>query len=83
MKFIFEDSDLLGLLAAEYRGTRDKSERVRISAEYAVVVDRLIKSGTWTEMPSSEDMLPDEDMPQAFWDYLFSDEPDRIARDST
>jgi hypothetical protein len=66
-----------------YRGNRDPASRERVKAEYAAVVDRLIKSGTWTEAPSFEDQLPDADMPKAFWDYWFSDEPDRIARDST
>ena len=35
--------------------------------------DRLIKSGTWNEVPSFEDQLPEDDMPKAFFDYWFSD----------
>ena len=59
----------LGLLAMRFRGTRDKSERDKVAAEYAQVVGKLIASGKWEEMPNFEDMLPDERMPRAFFTF--------------
>jgi len=59
----------LGLLAMQYRSATDKSEREKVSAEYTAIVNRLIKGGKWQEMPSFEDMLPDECMPRAFFKY--------------
>ena len=76
MKIIIEDEDILGMLACQYRRNRDHGSRESIKAQYAEVVDRLIKSGTWNEVPSFEDQLPDEAMPKAFWNYWFS-EPDK------
>lgn len=70
---VLEDQMELSRLAMKFRSNRDPVSRERVKAEYAAVVDRLIKSGTWTEMPSDEDVLPDEDMPKAFWDFLHSD----------
>lgn len=57
----------LGLLAMRFRGTRDEAERNAVTEEYAQVVERLISSGKWKEMPSFEDMLPDERLPLAFF----------------
>lgn len=57
----------LGLLAMRFRSTRDEAERSDISAEYARVVAQLIESGKWEEMPTFEDMLPDDRMPQSFF----------------
>ncbi len=59
----------LGLLAMQFRGTRDESERDKVATIYANVVDKLITSGKWEEMPSFEDMLPDERMPKAFFRF--------------
>ncbi len=59
----------LGLLAMRFRGTKDESERSRVAAEYESIVDKLIKRGKWKEMPSFEDMLPDERMPKAFFKF--------------
>ncbi|MFO0970018.1 MAG: hypothetical protein U0793_31080 [Gemmataceae bacterium] len=59
----------LGLLAMRFRGTRDEGEREQVAAEYKRVVDKLIQRGEWKEMPSFEDMLPDERMPQAFYKF--------------
>ena len=59
----------LGLLAMRFRSTRDESERDQVAAEYKHVVDRLIASRKWEEMPAFEDMLPDERMPKAFFDF--------------
>ena len=55
----------LGLLAMRFRGARDESERDK-AAEYKHVVDQLIASGHWEDMPTFEDMLPDERMPESF-----------------
>ena len=59
----------LGLLAMRFRSTRDESERNKVAADYERVVDQLIARGTWEEMPTFEDMLPDERMPQAFFKF--------------
>jgi hypothetical protein len=63
------DEERLGELAMEFRGTRDNAERQRIVDSYADVVDRLIKSGYWNEMPPPEDQLPSDKMPRAFETY--------------
>jgi len=52
-----------------FRSTRDESERDQVAADYECVVDRLIASGKWEEMPSFEDMLPDERMPKVFFKF--------------
>jgi hypothetical protein len=57
----------LGLLAMRFRSTRDESERDKVAAHYAHVVDRLIASRKWKEMPAFEGMLPDEWMPKTFF----------------
>ena len=59
----------LGLLAMRFRSTQDESERDKAAAEYRHVVDTLIASGQWEEMPAFEDMLPDERMPEAFFKF--------------
>ena len=59
----------LGLLAMRFRSTRDESERDKAAAEYGHVVDQLIASGQWEEMPAFEDMLPDERIPEAFFKF--------------
>jgi hypothetical protein len=41
----------------------------RQAAAYGQVVAQLIESGRWEEMPSFEDMLPDERLPEAFFTY--------------
>lgn len=33
------------------------------------MVDRLIKSGSWDEMPAPEDQLPDDWMPGSFHEF--------------
>jgi hypothetical protein len=71
-----QDELLLRLrqLARRFRSTRDEAARHTIAKEYAQTVDRLIQTGTWEEMPGPEDQLPDEWMPQAFFDYLFAEQ---------
>ncbi len=60
---------MLGILAMRFRGTRDETERDAITREYAAVVAQLIDSGKWRTMPTFENQLPDERLPQAFFDY--------------
>ena len=68
------DEEALGHLAMRFR---DLNSRVRnmqneigiIEQDYAITVDRLIKSGKWEEMPPPEDQLPHEHMPESFWQY--------------
>ena len=64
------DEELLGMLACQFRGTRDIAARGEIAKKYAEAVDRLIGTGHWEEMPSLEDMLPDEYMPASFYEFL-------------
>lgn len=59
----------LGSLAMEFRGTRDEARRRAVTADYARVVGKLVASGKWREMPAIEDMLPDERMPRAFFEF--------------
>ncbi len=59
----------LGLLAMRFRSTRDETERDKLAAQYAHVVERLIASRKWREMPAFEDMLPDEWMPNDFFKF--------------
>ena len=59
----------LGFLAMRFRSTRDESERDKVASDYKRVVDELIASGTWEEMPSLEDMLPDERIPETFFNF--------------
>ena len=60
---------ILGVLAMEFRGTRDDAERTRIAESYSSAVSRLIKSGKWDELPPMEDQLPDDSMPVEFFKY--------------
>ena len=66
---IWQDEERLGQLAFQFRGTRRDDERRKIVSEYAATVDRLIKSGCWREAPPPEDQLPDDCMPQSFFDF--------------
>jgi hypothetical protein len=59
----------LGALAMKFRGTRDAAERQVIAAECASTVNQLIKSGHWSEMPPPEDQLPDDWMPEEFFQF--------------
>ena len=73
----------LGLLAMQFRRTRDEAERDKVAAEYEQVVNKLIASGKWMEMPGFEDMLPDERMPKAFfkfWSIPVPHHPDGLKR---
>ena len=57
------------MLAMRFRSSRDESERDKLAACYDDVVDKLIAGGKWEEMPAFEDMLPDERMPRAFFEF--------------
>jgi hypothetical protein len=59
----------LGLLAMQFRSTRNESERDNLVTAYEHIVDKLIASGKWEEMPTFEDMLPDERMPKSFFKF--------------
>jgi hypothetical protein len=66
---VAQDTETLGVLAMRFRGTRREEERREIARDYCQAVERLIQSGSWHEMPSPEDQLPDDWMPRAFFDY--------------
>lgn len=53
----------------QFRSARDEAERIAVAGCYDNVVNKLIQSGKWKEMPALEDMLPDERMPEAFFQY--------------
>jgi hypothetical protein len=59
----------LGVLAMKFRRTHDEKVRQEIARAYAEIVNRLIASGGWNEVPAFEDQLPDDWMPDAFFDY--------------
>ena len=61
--------DALGHLAMKFRSTWDGDERKQIVKEYAEVVDKLIATGGWCEVPAPEDQLPDACMPAVFRNY--------------
>jgi hypothetical protein len=65
---IANDEEHLGALAMKYRGAKDPAERKKIADQYKQTVQKLIRSGAWTEMPAREDQLPDDDMPKEFFD---------------
>ena len=64
-----QDEERLGGLAMQFRGTRRDVERRDIARDYSETVERLIRSGSWHEMPAPEDQLPDDWMPEAFFQY--------------
>jgi hypothetical protein len=64
-----QGEDCLGDLAMTFRGTRQEAERRAIAKDYSQTVERLIRSGTWHEVPAPEDQLPDAWMPPAFFEY--------------
>jgi hypothetical protein len=59
----------LGILAMQFRGTKVEAERASIAEAYAQTVSQLIESGTWRKIPPLEDQLPDDQMPQAFFEF--------------
>jgi hypothetical protein len=59
----------LCILAREFRGTRDEQQRAFIAGEYAQAVKQLIDSNKWKKIPPLEDQLPDEWMPEAFFEF--------------
>src|SRR5580692_6657248 len=59
----------LGHLAMQFRSTRDEAKRAAVARYYEDIVKQLIRSGEWEEMPTFEDMLPDEWMPEAFFKF--------------
>jgi hypothetical protein len=66
---VAQDTETLGVLAMKFRGIRRDAERRDIARDYCQTVERLIKSGSWHDMPAPEDQLPDDWMPKAFFDY--------------
>src|SRR4051812_24004314 len=61
------DEEQLGGLAMRFRSTQSSVERRDVAREYTQTVTRLIRSGSWLEMPAPEDQLPDDWMPKEFW----------------
>ncbi len=59
----------LGILAMEFRGTRDEAERTTIAQAYSQAVTELIDSNNWKRIPLLEEQLPDEWMPEVFFTY--------------
>jgi hypothetical protein len=69
----------LCILAREFRGTRDERERACIAERYAEAVKQLINSKKWKRIPTLEDQLPDEWMPEQFFKFWSLQVPDRRA----
>jgi len=63
------DVQRLGELAMQFRGTKVRAQRRAIAKDYAQIVERLIRSGNWQDMPAPEDQLPDDSMPPSFFEY--------------
>jgi len=72
---VTQEEQRLGELAMRFRGTRDTTQRDEIAADYSETVDRLIASGQWSSAPAPEDQLPDEAMPEAFFDFWSRTKP--------
>jgi hypothetical protein len=70
----------LGVLAMQFRGTRDATSRTKIAESYSLAVAELIDSGNWPEIPPLEDQLPDDWMPPAFFDFWSLSPPKQRAR---
>jgi hypothetical protein len=64
-----QDEERLGGLAMRFRGTRREAERKEIAKDYSEIVERLIRTGKWSEAPALEDQLPDDWMPKSFFEY--------------
>jgi hypothetical protein len=69
----------LCILAREFRGTRDERERASIAKRYAEAVVELIRGETWKRIPTLEDQLPDEWMPEQFFTFWSLQPPVRRA----
>jgi hypothetical protein len=67
----------LGIFAMKFRGTRDEAERAAIAQAYSQAVDRLIASKKWRSIPPLEDQLPDEWMPESFFQHWSLSPPSR------
>lgn len=63
------DEHLLGELAMRFRRAADDAERGDVAGQYAHAVDRLIHRGGWDATPAPEDQLPEEWMPDSFFEY--------------
>lgn len=74
---VSQDGQRLGLLAVQFRGTRDEAARRAVAADYAETVGRLIRNGGWHEAPAPEDQLPDAWMPPEFFAYWSGEGDDR------
>jgi len=70
----------LGLLAMQFRGTKDEAKRAEVAMAYEQVVSQLIESGRWEVMPAFEDMLPDDRMPEAFFTFWAIPSPHQRPR---
>jgi hypothetical protein len=57
----------LGVLAMQFRGTKDETARQEIAKSYSAAIEELIKSKKWREIPPLEDQLPDDWMPVSFF----------------
>jgi hypothetical protein len=67
----------LGILAMQFRGTRDEALRASIAQAYSDAVAELIDGKKWRKIPLLEDQLPDEWMPEAFFEYWALSPPPR------
>jgi hypothetical protein len=63
----------------QFRGARDEAERASIARAYQEAVAELIDGKKWRQMPSLEDQLPDEWMPEAFFEHWSLSPPPRRA----
>ena len=65
----------------QFRGTRDEAERRAIAQAYSQAVDELIAGKRWRLIPPLEDQLPDEWMPETFFEHWsLGPPPRRVGR---
>ena len=59
----------LSCLAMQFRSTRNPEEQLQLAREYERTVTSLIETRIWRNVPPPEDQLPDDWMPQQFFEY--------------
>jgi hypothetical protein len=67
----------LSILAMRFRCTRDEAERNSIAKAYSQAVDELVAGQKWRLIPPLEDQLPDEWMPEKFFEHWSLSPPRR------
>jgi hypothetical protein len=49
---LWQAEERLGQLAMQFRGARNIADRQAIARDYSQIIEQLIESGSWNEMPA-------------------------------